>query len=122
MPFKTKAIRNRARRRIAQRVRAGEPCCLCGQPIDLSIAYPDPWSFTVEHTTPTSRGGTDDYEGLAPAHNRCNRARSNGPSGTVGRNSGSLGPLGGAPKGGPLPDLSWHRDIPGAPNTPGRRL
>lgn len=92
MPFATKAIRDRARRQVAQRVLAGEPCCLCGLPIDLSIPYPDPWSYTVEHVVPTSRGGQDYGEGqLAPAHFRCNRQRSNGPIGTVGRNSGALG-------------------------------
>lgn len=91
MPFATKAIRDRQRRRVAARVRAGEPCCLCGLPIDLSIKWPDPWSFTVEHVTPTSHGGTDHGDRqLAPAHFRCNRQRSNGPNGTVGRNSGAL--------------------------------
>lgn len=91
MPFATKAIRDRNRKRIAKRVKAGEPCCFCKQPIDLDLPYPDPWSFTVDHSTPTSRGGTDHYDLLRPAHNRCNRARSNHPDGTVGLNSGALG-------------------------------
>lgn len=91
MPFATKAIRDRARRRIAAIVRAGAPCHLCGEPIDLSLTYPDPQAFTVDHVVPTSRGGTDDYDQLMPAHNRCNRARSDDPVGTVGRNSGALG-------------------------------
>jgi 5-methylcytosine-specific restriction endonuclease McrA len=93
MPFATKAVRDRARRRVAARVRAGEPCCLCGLPIDLSVRYPDPQAFTVEHVVPTSHGGADfGDDQLAPAHFRCNRARSNGPSGSVGRNSGALEP------------------------------
>lgn len=92
MPFASKAVRDRARRLIAVRVRSGEPCCLCGLPIDLTIPWPDPWSLTVEHVTPTSQGGSDHGEDqLAPAHFRCNVKRSNGPSGTVGRNSGALG-------------------------------
>ena len=92
VPFASKAIRDRARRLIAARVQAGEGCCLCGRPIDLGIPFPDPWSFTVEHVVPTSHGGPDHGEGqLAPAHFRCNRQRSNAPSGTVGRNSGALG-------------------------------
>lgn len=90
MPFATKAIRDRARARIAQRVRAGEPCALCGGPIDLDLAWPDPDSLEVDHITPTSHGGTDDYEQLQPSHRRCNRARGNLPPGTVGRNSGAL--------------------------------
>lgn len=90
MPFASSAIRDRARKRIAAQVRAGEPCALCGQPIDLSIRYPDPMSFTVDHIVPSSHGGTDHYEQLRPSHNHCNLARSNGPDGTVRRNSGAL--------------------------------
>jgi hypothetical protein len=91
MPFATKAIRDRARKQVAQRVEAGEPCCFCGGWIDLSRRYPDPWSFTVDHRIPTSRGGTDHSEQWRPAHAKCNRARSNSPDGSVGRNSGALG-------------------------------
>lgn len=91
MPFASKAIRDRARKRIAQRVQAGEPCCFCQRPIDLSLKYPHQDAFTVDHAQPTSMGGSDDYEHLRPAHNRCNRARSNQPDGSVGRNSGVLG-------------------------------
>lgn len=91
MPFASKAIRDRARKRIAERVRAGEPCCFCHRPIDLTIRYPHPEAFTVDHRNPTSRGGGDDYHLLRPAHNRCNRARSDHPDGSVGRNSGALG-------------------------------
>ena len=92
MPFPTKAIRDRARKRVAQRVRAGEPCVFCRRPIDLSIRYPDPMAFTVDHEIPTSRGGRDDYELLRPSHNHCNRQRSNGPDGSVGSNSAALEP------------------------------
>jgi len=91
MPFATKAIRDRARRRIAHRVRAGEPCAFCGQPIDLTLDYPHPQSFVVDHATPTSLGGSDRYDQLRPAHNSCNRQRSALPDGTVRRNSGALG-------------------------------
>lgn len=92
MPFATKAIRDRARRRIARRVRAGEPCCFCGQSIDLNIDWPDPQCFVVDHHIPTSHGGDDhgDHQ-LRPAHKQCNEVRSNGPNGTVGTNSGALG-------------------------------
>lgn len=92
MPFPNKTIRDRARKEVAQRVRAGEPCCLCGRPIDLTLRYPDPWSFTVEHIIPTSHGGHDYGEDqLAPCHFTCNIKRGNDPIGTVGRNSGALG-------------------------------
>lgn len=95
MPFASKSKRDRARARVARRVRAGEVCCFCGQPIDLDLKYPDPLSFTVDHLMPTSHGGDDGDDGddnaSRPAHNACNRARSNGPDGTVGTNSGALG-------------------------------
>jgi 5-methylcytosine-specific restriction endonuclease McrA len=91
MPFASKSIRDRARKRIAHRVRVGEACCFCKRPIDLTLTYPDPWSFVVDHSRPTSHGGTDDYDLLRPAHNTCNRTRSNQPDGTVGLNSGALG-------------------------------
>jgi len=90
MPFATKSIRDRARRRVAAQVRAGAPCALCGKPIDLTLKYPDPMSFVVDHVIPTSRGGGDDYEGLRPSHAHCNRQRSDMPDGTVARNSGAL--------------------------------
>lgn len=97
MPFATKAIRDRARRRIAQRVRAGEPCTFCGLPIDLSLKYPHRDSFVVDHRIATVHGGADhDQPGqggqsLRPAHNWCNRQRGSAPDGSVGRNSGALG-------------------------------
>ena len=91
MPFQTSAKRDRARKRVAQRVRAGEPCCFCGRPIDLELKYPHPDAFVVDHRVPTSHGGGDDYDLLRPSHAGCNRTRSNLPDGTVGTNSGALG-------------------------------
>ena len=91
MPFASKSIRDRQRRRIAQRVRAGEACCFCNEQIDLTLRYPDPFSFVVDHRQPTIHLGSDDYENLRPSHAKCNRARSCHPDGTVGRNSGALG-------------------------------
>lgn len=91
MPFATKAIRDKARKRIAQQVKAGQPCVFCKQPIDLTIPYPHRMAFTVDHATPTSHGGNDHYDQLRPAHNHCNRKRSNQPDGTIATNSGILG-------------------------------
>jgi len=121
MPFPTKAIRDKARKRVGQRVKAGEPCWFCKAPIDLTIPYPAPGSFTVDHATPTSLGGSDDYDLLRPAHNRCNRQRSNLPDGTVGRNSGALDRVGEVPSA-TVPEPSHsHRDQSGAPITPRSR-
>lgn len=91
MPFATKALRDRARAIVAHRVRAGECCTFCHRPIDLTLRYPDPFSFVVDHKVPTSRGGGDESTQWRAAHHRCNRARSNHGDGTVGRNSGVLG-------------------------------
>lgn len=91
MPFATKAIRDRARRHVAKRVEAGEPCCFCHRFIDLKLKYPHPESFVVDHHVPTSHGGSDHSSQWRPAHNKCNRTRSNHPDGTVNRNSGVLG-------------------------------
>jgi len=118
MPFATKAIRDRARKRVARLVQAGEPCVFCHQPIDLSVRYPAPDAFTVDHSIPTSLGGDDDYNQLRPAHNHCNRQRSNSPDGTVGRNSGALDTQGEAPLDPSPRYLSRHRDTSGAPITP----
>lgn len=92
MPYYSKAVRDRMRARIAQRVRAGEPCALCGQPIDLSVPWPEPQCFVVDHVVATNRGGADDYDNANPAHNACNRAKSDHTHGTVKRNSGALEP------------------------------
>ncbi|WP_420123722.1 HNH endonuclease [Nakamurella sp.] len=119
MPFASKAIRDRARRRVARRVMAGEPCVFCKQPIDLNLVFPDPKSFVVDHGIPTSLGGTDNYEGLRPAHNTCNRQRSNLPTGTVGVNSGSLTTWGEGDRRQAPSDPSRHRNTSGAPNAPG---
>lgn len=92
MPFGSKAIRDRARKQVAQRVRAGEPCCFCGRAIDLSLKYPHDWSFTVDHSTPTSISGGDDHSSLwRPSHALCNKRRGAGVDGSIGRNSGVLG-------------------------------
>lgn len=91
MPITNGAARDRARRRVAQQVRAGEPCALCHQPIDLTLKYPHPMAFVVDHIVPTSLGGDDSIDNLRPGHSTCNRQRSNLPDGSVGRNSGVLG-------------------------------
>jgi 5-methylcytosine-specific restriction endonuclease McrA len=66
-------------RRLCAQIRAlGDPCWICGHHIDLTLDPRDPWSFTLDHAVPISRGG----DLLAPAnarsaHRRCNSARGN---------------------------------------------
>lgn len=57
-------------------VKSGKPCYICGRPIDLSLAYPDPWSFVVDETVPVARGG-DPYSwgNTGPAHRWCNQIK-----------------------------------------------
>lgn len=45
-----------ARRSLTLRVRSlGEPCCVCGQPIDYSLPAGHPLSFEVDEDRPVSR-------------------------------------------------------------------
>lgn len=80
------AARNRLRARIAAR---GEPCAICGRPIDYTLGYitdpktgkrrPHPMSFVVDEIVPVSRGG-DPYDpnNTRPAHWICNARRGAG--------------------------------------------
>lgn len=51
-------------------------CILCKSKIDITIAWPDPRSLTVEHIIPLALGGTDTADNVAPAHFHCNIANS----------------------------------------------
>ena len=82
------ARRNATRRAILQRVAAGEPCALCGQPIDLTLpqTYIDqrdgkrkraPWSLEVDEIVPISLGGLPYGDNCQPAHRKCNQMAGN---------------------------------------------
>jgi len=66
------------------------PCALCGEPIDYTLRYPDLDCFVVDHIVPIDLGGPDTIDNKQPAHNRCNRAKSNRLESPVLRRSGSL--------------------------------
>lgn len=70
-------------RRSVQRARLGQVqpaqapqvlaiCNLCGQPIFASFKSPHPYSYSVDHTIPTAKGGPDVPANRAPAHRICN--------------------------------------------------
>ena len=81
MPFSTKAKRDRARKRIALRVKAGEPCCFCGQPDRPVRALPRTReSFVVDHQVPTQPGGSDHYDGASPSHNHATDSAATSPT------------------------------------------
>lgn len=47
-------------------------CGLCVQPIDLTLRWPHPESFSIEHITPLSKGGEHSYVNTQSAHLVCN--------------------------------------------------
>lgn len=50
-------------------------CQLCGTPVDLDIAVPDPWAATLDHIVARTRGGSDHPDNLQLAHKRCNEQK-----------------------------------------------
>lgn len=65
-------------RQIKANLRAQRrPCCLCGQPIDYSLSFPHPDSFSTQHikdwaTHPELR---EDPANVDAAHLICNQQR-----------------------------------------------
>lgn len=59
------------------RRRGNPPCGICGLPIDPALKYPHPFSVTVDHVVPLTRGGTHHDSNLQPAHARCNTSKGN---------------------------------------------
>ena len=68
-----------------------EPCIRCGQPIDYSLTYPDPHSFSVDHYPHpriTHPHLAEDPSNLHAAHLRCNHsAGDRGTTPTIGTTS-----------------------------------
>lgn len=50
------------------------PCHLCGKPIDYTLDFKHPMSFTADHLAPVATGGSMTGQ-LAPAHRSCNSRR-----------------------------------------------
>jgi hypothetical protein len=55
-------------------------CALCGRPIDYDLSGRDEWGFTSDHIEVLAHGGAllPGFEGLRPAHLKCNSARGAG--------------------------------------------
>lgn len=98
-----------ARTKLRNRWRSlGEPCGICGKPIDYSLGMvvdsrtgkrrPHPMSFVVDEIVPVSKGGDPlSFENTRPAHWICNARRGDG-TGNVRRTDSA--PL-------PQPFMDW---------------
>lgn len=60
-----KAIRDK-------RLAAGEPCGICGLPVDGSLKGPDPMSASLDHINPLAAHGGHDDDNLQLTHLGCN--------------------------------------------------
>lgn len=67
------SLRDAHRRTIAK---GKPPCGICGEDIDYTLTYPEAGCYVVDHVYPRAKGGTDTLDNKQPAHNRCNRAKS----------------------------------------------
>jgi hypothetical protein len=63
--------------RLREEVRARRAnCCRCHQPIDYDLAFPHPWSFSVDHwphPLSTHPWLAEDPANLRAAHLKCNQ-------------------------------------------------
>lgn len=57
------------------------PCALCGQPIDTTLHYMDPWAFEPDHikSKKTHPELAEDPANLQPSHRHCNQNKGHGP-------------------------------------------
>lgn len=69
----------RRRQAKARLKRRGDHICwICGKPIDMSLKFPDPMSWSCDEYQPRSRGGDQyDIDNLREAHLVCNERRGN---------------------------------------------
>lgn len=90
---------NRANYRQREKIRArlkaiGEPCAICGKPIDYDLDWwidpkdgkrkRHPLSFEYDHITPHANGGDNTFSNAQPAHRICNQRKSNKDGHVVG--------------------------------------
>lgn len=50
----------------------GLVCGICAEPVDMDVKWPDPFSPSLDHIVPLSRGGSHVLENCQLAHLRCN--------------------------------------------------
>ena len=74
-------------KQIAANQRAKKlPCYLCGQPIDYSLQWPDPASFSADHKLPWKQHPELRYDpgNVVSSHLRCNQSKGNNEHFTAG--------------------------------------
>lgn len=59
-------------------------CGICKQTIDIALKYPDPFTYSIDHIVPLSKGGAHALYNLQPAHLICNTQKSDNEHYTVG--------------------------------------
>jgi 5-methylcytosine-specific restriction endonuclease McrA len=70
--------RTRLRKAVIHRDGPDLWCYLCRKPIDLDVKYPSPWSLSIDHYVPQSKGGDVwAIDNALPVHLRCNQSRGN---------------------------------------------
>ena len=50
-----------------------QPCALCGEPIDYTLAYPNPWCWSLDHIQAIHQGGME----FDPANTQASHLRHN---------------------------------------------
>lgn len=53
-------------------LRDGWRCGICGDKVDPTLSWPDPWSTSIDHVVPFAEGGDDTRANVQLAHLRCN--------------------------------------------------
>ena len=43
-------------------------CAICGRPVNFDLKFPDPWSATVDHIVPISKGAMQPAEIIENEH------------------------------------------------------
>lgn len=69
--------RRAGRDALVRRVRAlGQPCWICGLPIDVTLPAGHPLAFELDELVPVSKGGSPvNFENCKGAHRACNQWR-----------------------------------------------
>ncbi len=58
--------------------RDGWMCQICAVQVEQLRRWPDPWSASLDHVVPVSKGGSHTFENVQLAHLRCNMQKYNG--------------------------------------------